>query len=228
MPRISVVIPTYNESAGVHRALESTQVPGVERIVVDGGSSDGTPDVARSLGAERVLAAPAGRGKQLQVGYASASAETIVFLHADTVLEAGWEEAILRAVDDPRVMGGAFRLRFESDRWIFRWIEGWVRLRCYWLGLPYGDQALFARRKLIEAIGGVPDAPIFEDLDLARAIRAHGRLALLPLRAWTSPRRYLANGVLRMLTRNFVALLGYSWGLDRERVAAWYRRRPRG
>lgn len=220
---ISVVIPALDEQAGLARALESTRRPGVERIVVDGGSRDGTVSTAALLGAERVLASPRGRARQLEAGLRAARGDVVVFLHADTRLDPGWDAALRAALADPRVAGGAFRLRFESDRLAYRVLEAGAGLRGRLGGLPYGDQALFARRSVLETAGGVPDVPIFEDLDLARAIRRAGRLVLLRERAWTSPRRYERGGVARVWLRNALALGAYLLGLERARVARWYR-----
>ena len=123
--------------------------------------------------------------------------------------------------------GGAFRLGFDSPRWIYRLAELLVSLRSRLARLPFGDQALFIRRELIDAQGGIRAVPIFEDLDMVRLIRKSGRLALLSESAWTSARRYERNGVLRQTLRNQLALLAWGLGLDRERVAGWYSRRPR-
>ena len=225
-PEISVVIPALNEQHSIARALESTRLPGVERIVVDGGSSDGTEELARSLGAERVIHSPRGRARQLDVGYRESKAGVIVFLHADTRLDPGWLDAIRSSLRDAAVAGGAFRLAFDSRRWIYRVAELLVRLRSRFARLPFGDQALFIRRELIDAQGGIRAVPIFEDLDLVRLIRRSGRLALLRESAWTSARRYERNGMLRQTLRNQVALLAWGLGLDRKRVAGWYSRRP--
>ena len=222
---MSVVIPALDEEATLARALESTLLEGVERIVVDGGSADGTAEAARGLGAERVLCSAPGRARQMDAGYREARGETVLFLHADTRLDAGWAEALARALGDPRVAGGAFRLRFDSPRRIYRVIEAGVRLRARLAGLPFGDQGLFVRRALLDESGGIPAVPIFEDLDLVRRIRRAGRLVLLPERAWTSPRRYERNGPLRQVLRNTLALTAWGLGLDRERVARWYRGR---
>ncbi len=223
---VSVVIPTLNEVQVLERALACTRVDGVERIVVDGGSTDGTAETARSLHAEHVLQSTPGRALQMNAGYRAASGNVIVFLHADTWLEAGWLASLRAALQDPRVAGGAFALRFASGRWSYRFIElgAWLRGRLG--GLPYGDQALFVRRAVLAARGGIPVVPIFEDLDLARLIRSSGRMAFLSARVRTSPRRYEARGVLRTWIRNTLALLAYGLGLDRERVAQWYRRGP--
>ncbi len=223
---VSVVIPTLNEQAQLERALSCTREDGVERVVVDGGSSDGTAEKARSLRAERVLHSSPGRALQMNAGYRAASGDVLVFLHADSWLEPGWLSCLRRALQDPRVAGGAFTLRFASRRWIYRFLElgAWLRARLG--GLPYGDQALFVRRAVLDAQGGIPLVPIFEDLDLARLIRSSGRMAFLSARVRTSPRRYEARGALRTWLRNTLALAGYGLGLDRERVARWYRRGP--
>lgn len=223
---VSVIIPALNEQRSIERALSCTRLPGVERIVVDGGSVDGTQDTARFLKAEKVIQALPGRAQQMDAGYREARGEVILFLHADTKLDPGWLEALLRATNDPDVSGGAFRLRFEAHGALYRLLEWGVRLRCRIGGLPYGDQGLFVRRQLLEKSDGIAPVALFEDLDLARQIRGAGRLALLSERAWTSPRRYQRNGALRQSARNMLALGGYLLGLDRDRVAAWYRRRP--
>jgi rSAM/selenodomain-associated transferase 2 len=225
-PTISVVIAALNERRQIERALHSTRATGVERIVVDGGSIDGTPEIALMQGAEHVLVSQPGRARQMDAGYRRAQGEIVLFLHADTRLEEGWADAVRDALADPAVSGGAFRLRFESWNPVYRLIEGGARTRCRIARLPYGDQALFVRRKVLDEQDGLPDTPIFEDLDLARAVRRSGRLALLRLPAWTSPRRYERNGPLTTMFRNWIALTAYALGLDRQRVARWYRRRP--
>lgn len=220
-----MVIPVLDERQTVVQALACTGLPGVERIVVDGGSTDGTPELGRASGAERVLRCEPGRARQMDAGYRAASGDVILFLHADTLLSPGWLEALRRALADPGVAGGAFRLAFASRRPVYRAIELWVLARSR-LGLPFGDQALFVRRELLAERGGVPQVPIFEDLDLVSAIRAGGRLALLGERAWTSTRRYERNGLFRQGLRNHAALVAWLLGLPRERVALWYRHRP--
>ncbi len=223
---VSVVIPVLDERGEIERSLASTVAPGVERIVVDGGSADGTPRLAASLGAERVIEAPRGRARQMQAGALEARGSVVLFLHADTRLEPGWLEELGGCMGDPGVSGGAFRLAFESGRPVYRMLEAGVALRCRALRLPYGDQGLFVRRELLEAAGGVPHTPIFEDLDLVQRVRRGGRLALLRSRAWTSARRYESNGVVRQVARNAVGLAAWRLDVDRERVAAWYRARP--
>jgi len=191
--------------------------------VVDGGSRDATRERAVAAGA-RVVTAEPGRARQLAAGAGAAEAEAILFLHADTRLSPGWDAAVRHALADPAVVGGAFAFRFAEPGLALRVVEWGVRARLALARLPFGDQALFARASALAAIGGVPQAPIMEDLDLVRALGRRGRLALLPLPAVTSARRYLERGVFRTVARNTLAMLAWSLGLDRTRIAAWYRR----
>ncbi len=220
---ISVVIPTLDEQEGISEALRCSSAPGVERIVVDAGSTDATASLARELGAEQVLSSPPGRAIQMDAGWRAAHGETVLFLHADTRLEAGWPEAVRTLLRDDGVAGGAFKLHFESSRGVYRVLERGVALRCAIGGPPYGDQALFVRRRVLEAAGGFEPVPMFEDLDLVRAIRRAGRLVVLPLRASTSTRRYDRRGPARTVARNLAAIAAYAMSVDRERVARWYR-----
>jgi rSAM/selenodomain-associated transferase 2 len=221
--RIAVVIPALQEADRIAHAVESARAAGVEIIVADGGSRDATRERAAAAGA-RVVSAEPGRAHQLAAGAEATEADAILFLHADTRLPPGWADAVRSALADPGVVGGAFAFRFAEPGWALRVVEWGVRVRLALGGPPYGDQALFARSSALAAIGGVPQAPIMEDLDLVRALRRRGRLALLPLAAVTSARRYLERGVLRTVARNTLALLAFALGLDRARVAAWYRR----
>jgi len=234
--RIAVVIPALQEASCIAAAIHSAQVHSaqvsaenavqgseVEIIVADGGSRDGTSERARLAGA-RVVPSEPGRACQLAAGLRASRAPVVLFLHADTRLPAGWDTAVREALADPAVAGGAFGLRFDERRLSLRLVEWGVRLRLAVARLPYGDQAIFARRTVLDALGGIPQQPIMEDLDLVRGIRRQGRLALLRPRVVTSGRRYRQRGVWRTVLRNGAALLAFGLGLDRQRVAAWYRR----
>ncbi|MDG2332609.1 MAG: TIGR04283 family arsenosugar biosynthesis glycosyltransferase [Myxococcota bacterium] len=236
--QIAVVIPALDEAErilgtiasvlprGPGHAVRSANAaadPGLEILVVDAGSQDATAELARRAGA-RVLAAGRGRARQLEAGWRASSAEAVVFLHADTRLEAGWEQSLREALDSPGVVGGAFRLRFDAPGLGFRAVEGIVRLRVWLFSLPYGDQAIFVRRSLLEKIGGVPAVSLMEDLDLVREMNRHGRVVALAPYALTSARRYRQQGVLGTLVRNAVALMAWRAGVNRERIARWVRR----
>jgi len=218
-----VVIPALDEEPRIEAAIASARAPDVEVVVVDGGSRDATRARAAAAGARVVASAP-GRARQLAAGAAAADAETLLFLHADTRLPRGWAEQVRLALADAAVAGGAFRLRFDRRSPGLRLVEWGARLRVAFFGLPYGDQALFLRRSVLQALGGVPQVPLMEDLDLVAGIKRHGRLARLRTPAVTSARRYLERGLLATWLRNAVAAAAWSLGVNRERVAAWYRR----
>ena len=217
------MIPTREEADRIAHAVESARAPGVEILVADAGSHDATRERALAAGA-RVIPCETGRARQLAAGVRAASADVLLFLHADTQLPAGWSDAVRRALLDPRVAGGAFAFRFAERSPALALVEWSVRLRLALARLPYGDQGIFVRTSVLDAIGGVPQAPLMEDLDLVRAIKRAGRLALLREPVVTSARRYLERGVWRTVGKNTVALFGWTLGVDRARLAAWYRR----
>jgi len=217
---ISVVIPALDEASCIRQAVESAVGPDVEVIVVDGGSQDETVRLAQDAGAW-VLPAERGRARQLRVGGQRSSGDIVLFLHADTRLSAGWQADVARVFEDPACSGGAFAFRFAERGFRERWIEAWVAVRIALFRLPYGDQALFMRRTVLEGMGGVPIVPMMEDLDLVRGIKRTGRLVLLDRPATTSSRRYRSRGGLRTILHHLVALVGWSLDLDRARLARW-------
>lgn len=214
------MIPALHEADRIRASLASARAPGVEVVVVDGGSRDRTCALAREAGA-RVIVSPPGRARQMAAGAAATRAEVILFLHADTTLPAGWSAAVRAALADPAVVGGAFRLRFDDRSHAMRLVEWGARLRVALAGLPYGDQALFVRRRALEAIGGVPQTPLMEDVDLVRRLRRRGRLAVLEAAVVTSARRYREGGVLRTWLRHALALAADTAGVDRARIRRW-------
>ncbi len=220
--QISVVIPALDEEALVGAAVESVRAD-AEVIVADGGSSDGTVGAALAAGA-RIVRAEQGRGRQLAAGAAQATGSWLVFLHADTRLEPGWAKAF--ASLGPAVAGGAFRFALDSPRPIYRWIEAGVRLRCLLFDLPYGDQAIFARRSAYDFVGGFAPLDLMEDVAFVRRLRRAGRLAFPRARAFTSARRWERRGILATSARNWCLLALFTAGWPPERLARLYGERP--
>ena len=218
-PELSVVIPTLDEERFLAAAVGSV-ADADEIIVVDGGSSDRTVDLARELGA-RILSTSACRGLQMAEGAALTRGEWILFLHADSRLEA--EACAFIRTLDRNVVGGAFDLRFDDARVVYRFLEVAIRLRTRALGLPYGDQAIFARRSAYVAAGGMPRLPLMEDVAFVRALGALGQLALPPIRVITSARRYERRGPLRSMAKNVLLLARYFAGADPKTLARAYR-----
>ncbi len=219
-PEASIIIPTVNESAMIGATLRSAQDPRAEIIVADGGSTDDTREIARSVGAS-VIDAPRGRGPQLNAGAGAARGRILIFLHADTLLPAGYLGAIRRTLADPGVALGAFRLRIDRPGVFLRLVEAAVDLRSRRLGLPYGDQAIFLRAKSFRHLGGFAEIPLMEDVDLVARARAVGSIRILPEAVMTSGRRWEAAGAVRMTGVNLACLAGHRLGIPPDRLAAW-------
>jgi rSAM/selenodomain-associated transferase 2 len=223
--KLAVVIPALDEADWIAGAVTSATADGVEVVVVDGGSRDDTADRAVAAGA-RVVRSESGRARQIQAGVDASTGSILLILHADTRLVPGYAEAIRRALQDPGVIGGAFRFQFDrgdGQAAALRFIEWGARLRVAAFGLPYGDQALFMRRSVLAKVGGIPQVPIMEDLDLVAALRREGRLAAISLPATTSARRYVTNGAWRTMGLHWLAAGAWALGIDRRRIAAWVR-----
>jgi rSAM/selenodomain-associated transferase 2 len=221
---ISIIIPALNEASRIGRTLASlTKTPGVEVIVVDGGSQDETPRIAAGCGAE-VLVAPQGRARQMNAGAAAARGEILLFLHADTVLPEGFVKEVRLLLARPEVVAGAFRLAISGEELGLRLVERMANWRAEKLQLPYGDQALFLRTDLFQEIGGFAELPVLEDISLVIALRRQGRIAIAPLAALTSGRRWRKRGIVRVTLLNQAMLFGFLFHLPPNRLARWYRR----
>lgn len=217
---ISVVIPTLNEARRIEATLEAVaaQAGPAEVLVADGGSTDET--AARAEGRARVLTAPPGRAVQMNAGAAQARGDVLLFLHADTLLPPDGLEAIRRALADPHVQAGTFRLRFDRETPLLRFYS-----LCTRLPFPhfcFGDRGLFVRRAAFEAVGGFPPLPIFEDLEMVRRLVRRGGFRYLEPAVITAARRYEAHGPLRQQLRNAGLWLRYLAGTDPRRLAPLY------
>ncbi len=227
---ISVVIPTRDAEqtlAPVLAALIPAAVDGFIRevIVVDGGSSDRTLMIAENTGVEIVTTAP-GRGRQLRLGAKRARFPWLLFLHSDTELAQGWEQAaasFMDKVEKGRLppAAAAFRFRLADDGWKPRALEAAVTMRCGLFRLPYGDQGLLIPRALYDEIGGFSELPLMEDVDIVRRI-GRRRLHMLRAEAVTSAIRYRREGYAKRILRNQACLALYTIGVAPERIATLY------
>jgi rSAM/selenodomain-associated transferase 2 len=217
---ISVIIPALNESSNIERAIESVQFAN-EVVVADGGSTDGTVEIAANLGAKIVESQP-GRGRQLKAGAERAHGDLLLFLHADNWLGAGVEQQLLSYAVGRSQLFGCFRQRIEADGFLFRMLEAGNAFRAHTQGLPYGDQAVFVDRTSYERVGGYADVPLMEDVILCRALRWQGRPGLLDGPVHLNARRWKADGVLRRTIRNWLILFAFRLGVSPERLVNWY------
>ncbi|MFN9370628.1 MAG: TIGR04283 family arsenosugar biosynthesis glycosyltransferase [Planctomycetaceae bacterium] len=219
---LSVVIPVRNEAQTLPRTVPPLHKAGCEVIVADGGSDDGTVEVAEELGCRVVMTRPV-RGRQLNAGGALARGEWLLFLHADTRLPATFRTDIPETLAGGALMG-AFRLRIDAPGWGLRGVAWGANLRSRWLQCPYGDQGLFLRTEAFHRLGGFRPWPLLEDLEFCQRMKRHGPIALAPGAVHTSARRWQHLGVGRTTLINQLVLLRYWWGESPESLAAFYRR----
>ncbi len=219
---ISVIVPTLNEAATIWPTLDRIlRLDRVEVVVADGGSSDGTAEIARSLGAA-VVESKKGRAVQMNAGAAAASGEVLVFLHADTLLPDGWTTLVREIAERQGIVGGAFKFKLDKTLPWSRIIERLANARSRILQMPYGDQAIFLKADLLRKMGGFPEIPIMEDFEFVRRLRAKGDISLAPVPATTSARRWKRLGVLTTTLINQIVILAYFAGVPPDSIARLY------
>jgi rSAM/selenodomain-associated transferase 2 len=226
--RISVIIPVYCETSTINGTIANlqaqTQSEPVEIIVVDGDTSASTlksirhPDVVK-------LKAARGRASQMNRGAEKASGDILLFLHADTRLPHGGIDRIRQRMSGvEKTVAGAFDLGIASKGWAFRVIEAVVHIRTRLTKIPYGDQAIFIKKRFFGNIGGFKEIPIMEDVELMGRIKRGGRtIHIVPEKVHTSPRRWVKEGILRCTLRNWMIMTLYLARVRPERLARFYR-----
>lgn len=217
-----------NEERHIGRSIASAQQAGAhEIIVVDGGSHDHTPDIAREASC-RLLESPPGRARQQNLGAANAAGDMLLFLHADNWLAPQAIDQIRVAMRDSPAIGGAFRQRIDAPGLGFRGLEAGNAARVRWLGLPYGDQGLFIRRAAFEQLHRFPEVRLLEDLLLMRQLRRIAWPLLLPGPIYVDARRWQRHGLLAQTMRNWTLLAAFTLGFKPDRLADFYRRHDVG
>jgi rSAM/selenodomain-associated transferase 2 len=239
---IAVIIPTLNEEQALPATLHALIPMGFDEIlVVDGGSSDRTRDMAFSFIPEpraailggsvegeaqraplRVITATRGRASQMNAGAAASLADVYLFLHADTLLPEGARELIEQALADPTCVGGRFDVRFERDTGLPWLIARLISLRSRWSGIATGDQALFIRRAVFVSLGGFAEIPLMEDVEFCRRLKRVGRLSALRACVVTSYRRWERCGALRTIVLMWTLRFLYWLGVQPDRLHRWY------
>ena len=208
---ISIVIPALNEEMALPRTLAALreQRGSFEVMVVDGGSSDRTREIAAAGPRVRLISSARGRAVQMNAGARAARGEILLFLHADSVLPQG-SIAMLNALEAHRdCVWGGFRQRFSGDDWRLRLISRLHNWRCRLSRVFYGDQAMFVRSALFHALRGFPEWPILEDVAMSEKLLTAAKPLLLDSCVVTDSRKFLKMGVWRSLGRVFVIMLCY-------------------
>ena len=217
--KLSIVIPTLNEAAGIARTLEALaplRANGHEVIVADGGSEDGTRELAAAL-ADRVIAAARGRARQMNAGAAAAAGDALLFLHADTRLPPRADQAVIEALRDRA--WGRFDVRIDGRSPLLAVVAFFMNLRSRWSGIATGDQVIFARR---ESFPGFPEIALMEDVAFSKAMKRQSPPACLRDKAVTSGRRWERRGVLRTMLLMWQLRLAYFLGTSPDELARRY------
>ncbi|MGD9629669.1 MAG: TIGR04283 family arsenosugar biosynthesis glycosyltransferase [Pyrinomonadaceae bacterium] len=220
---VSIIVPALNEARDIGRLLGTLRAfrEQAEIIVVDGGSSDETINIAREHGAI-VIEAPRGRGSQLHAGACVATGDIFWFLHADSIPPADALAEIRLAFEDEGSVVGNFELRFDGDSRAARFMT-WFYPQVRKLGLIYGDSGIFVRRRIYDEVGGVSPIPLFEDLDLVRRLKRAGKLVHLDAELLTSSRRFEGRPFIPVFLR-WVFFQSLYWiGVSPHRLASRYR-----
>lgn len=221
---LSIVLPTFQEARRIAATVDAARALGadVEIVVVDGGSSDGTAEIARRHGARVIEADGRGRARQMNQGAAAASGDVLLFLHADTILPPDARSAIAAILSDPAVAGGCFRLRFDDDHPVLR-VSGALTRFGFRL-FHYGDCAYFVRRTTFREMGGFHAMPLLEDLDFWLRLNRDHRVVVARASVLTSARRFKEVGVVRQQTLAALIVLLYMLGVGAPRLARFYHR----
>ncbi len=218
--KISVIIPALNEAGEILPCLHclKNQTGEFELLVIDGGSVDGTVEVVRPHA--RVVHSERGRALQMNSGARTSTGEVLLFLHADSHLPPRAFPLLLEVLTDPRIVGGTFRLRFDSEKLPLRIIAFFSRFKFRYF--HYGDQGIFVRRRVFEQLNGFSEIPFMEDVDFLQRLHRIGRVALLHQPITTSARRFLERGIIRQQLTNIFLVILYLLGVSPENLKKWY------
>lgn len=224
-PRISIIVPMLDEAAGLPVALAALRAErdaGCELILVDGGSSDASVAIASAAGVPPIIG-PRGRARQMNAGAADSRAPVLLFLHADTRLPAGAAGLIEKALASGRHRWGRFDVRIDGRPRMLRVIARMMNLRSRLTGIATGDQAIFVTRTAFTAVGGFPDQPLMEDIELSRRLLALSRPACIRTPVITSGRRWEQRGLWRTVALMWRLRWAYWRGVPAAELAAHYR-----
>jgi len=220
---VAVVIPLLNEAVALPQLLQGLrECDADELVLVDGGSSDETQEILQESGL-RWLTSKCGRGAQMNAGVRVCESEIILFLHADTDISSSHIDILRELAAKPAYVGGRFDVRLSGAHPALRVIEWFINLRSRLSRISTGDQAMFVRRDVFEAMGGFADIALMEDIEFSRRLKRLGRIACIRRTVCTSSRRWERHGIIRTMLLMWRLRLFYWLGVPAERLARIYR-----
>ena len=222
MGRLTIVVPVFNEAAIIVAALQALaplRARGAEIIVANGGSRDGTAQLAEPF-ADRVITVPRGRGAPMNAGAALGTGDSLLFLHADTTLPDNADRLIDAALS--RRPWGRFDLRIAGRHPLLAVVARMINCRSRLTGIATGDQAIFVSREAFAAVGGFPDLPLMEDIAISRRLKRLCRPFCIATPVVTSGRRWEQNGVIRTILLMWRLRLSYYLGVEPALLAELY------
>lgn len=222
--KISVIMPVLNEAKILRETLSALDLAdGAELIVVDGGSTDETTNIAREF-TKKVFSSEKGRATQMNFGAGKADGSIFLFLHADCILPLKGFNVIRRTLSQNGISAGAFDLSIDHPSWRFRIIELAANLRSRVTAIPYGDQGIFMKKKVFHQIGGFAEIALMEDIEISGRLKKTGRVMFVrpPIKA--SARRWLKEGAFYTTVRDWGIALSYSFfRISPERLIKYYK-----
>ena len=220
--KVSIIVPTLNEAKCLGETLTYIQQLSPHEVIVsDGGSVDGTLEIAAKF-TENVVTGPAGRSLQMNAGARIATGDIFLFLHADNHIESASYEKMSHSMESSEEIGGAFSLCIVSDKWSLRLITRLANLRSKYLGMAYGDQAFFVKKRIFHKMNGFAKLPICEDIDFFKRLRNLGPVILLSEKTLTSPRRWYKEGIWITTIKNILIATLFELGFPLRILTKWY------
>lgn len=222
--KLTVIVPMLNEASGLPRLLSQLlplQAAGHQVLLVDGGSDDGSLQLARQAGLT-VIESPRGRARQMNAGAALANNEVLLFLHADTLLPAEAGRLVTHGMQNGQHVWGRFDVHIDGRPWMLRVVAFMINLRSRLSGIATGDQAMFVRRDVFERLAGFADLPLMEDVELSRRLRQVSRPLCLRQRVMTSGRRWETRGVWKTIFLMWRLRYAYWRGVPASELAKAY------
>ncbi len=220
---ISIIVPCWrNDAIPAGTAEQWLEHGAVREVLVAAVNRTESGRARKDL--RVVQCSRPGRGNQMNEAARLATGDILLFQHADTELTGAHVESLRQAMDNAALAGGAFRRQFDERHPHLRWLEPWEALRCRYWGPLFGDQSIFVRRTVFEALHGFADMPLMEDVEFSCRLRRSERVAILDPAIRTSARKHLQQGCWRTTIRNGLMLLMYVLGASPERLHARYYR----